>query len=216
MTVHSLPEPVQPDAVLVRQRQRGRWKMVALLLVCAAPVVVSYFTYYVLRPEGRRSFGELIEPQRSLPMLAATSLEGQSSSLQALKGQWLLLTVGSSACDAACGRRLYLQRQLREALGKDKDRLDRVWLITDEGPVDVKLLPALNGATVLRVDGAALAKWLVPAPGQRLDAHVYLVDPMGNWMMRFPANLDANSAAQARRDLNRVMRASASWDLAGR
>ncbi|MGH8847698.1 MAG: hypothetical protein ACREXQ_10740, partial [Polaromonas sp.] len=42
----------------------GRWKMLAVLLVCAAPVIASYFTYYVVRPEGRRNFGELIDPQR--------------------------------------------------------------------------------------------------------------------------------------------------------
>jgi hypothetical protein len=214
--VHSLPSPdgvAQDDA---RRTVSGRWKMLAVLLVCAAPVIASYFTYYVIRPEGRRNFGALIEPQRPMPALAATPLQGPPVTLESLRGQWLLLAVAGGACDAACENHLYLQRQLREALGKDKDRMDRVWLVSDTAPVRDALLPALSGATVLRVDGAALAQWLQPAAGQSLASHLYVVDPMGNFMMRFPAGLDREGAARAKRDLERLMRASASWDQAGR
>lgn len=214
--MHSLPSPdgvAQDDA---RRTFSGRWKMLAVLLVCAAPVIASYFTYYVIRPEGRRNFGALIEPQRPMPALAATPLQGPPVTLESLRGQWLLLAVAGGACDAACENHLYLQRQLREALGKDKDRMDRVWLVSDTAPVRDALLPALSGATVLRVDGAALAQWLQPAAGQSLASHLYVVDPMGNFMMRFPAGLDREGAARAKRDLERLMRASASWDQAGR
>ena len=55
-----------------------------------------------------------------------------------------------------------------------------------------------------------------PAPGRALQDHLYVVDPQGNWMMRFPPGLDAAAAAKAKRDLERLMRASASWDEAGR
>ena len=94
--------------------------------------------------------------------------------------------------------------------------MDRVWLITDDAAVAAPLLPALRDATVLRVDPGVLTQWLVPASGQVLAEHLYLVDPLGNWMMRFPAALDITSAAKAKRDLERVLRASASWDEAGR
>ena len=64
LTVHTLPEA--GEAVATAQRARhGRWKMLGVLLICAAPVVASYFTYYVIRPEGRRVYGELINPQRT-------------------------------------------------------------------------------------------------------------------------------------------------------
>lgn len=216
LTVHTLPEPAQVMAQEARRTVRGRWKMIALLLVCAAPVIASYFTYYVIRPEGRRNFGELIEPQRPLPALAATSLEGGSVPLASLKGQWLLLSVAGGDCGKACVQQLYLQRQLRESLGKDKERLDRVWLVSDEQAIPAALRPGLREATVLRVPQAELARWLEPAAGQQLQDHLYVVDPMGNWMMRFPAGLDVQSAARAKRDLERLMRASASWDQAGR
>lgn len=216
LTVYDLPEPGQAMAGEVRRTRSGRWKMIAVLLVCAAPVIASYFTYYVIRPEGRRNFGELIEPQRPLPPLSATDLNGTAVPLAALKGQWLLVSVASGACTPDCVQQLYLQRQLREALGKDKDRLDRVWLVSDAQPVPSELLPGLKEATVLRVPEADLAAWLAPAPGHALSQHLYLVDPLGNWMLRFPASLDLTSAAKAKRDLERLMRASVSWDQPGR
>lgn len=213
LTVHSMAGPVEgPDA----RSRVGRWKMIAVLLVCAAPVLASYFTYYVIRPEGRRNYGELIDPQRPLPAIEATTLEGKPFELTALKGQWLLMSVSAAACDAACQQRLYFQRQLREALGKEKDRLDWVWLVNDAAVVDKRLQPALSSATALRVPAAGLAQWLPPAGGSSLEDHIYLVDPLGNLMMRFPAHMDAAGAAKAKRDLDRLLRASASWDREGR
>jgi len=216
LTVYSLPSPTSALAEDTRRTRSGRWKMLLLLAICAAPVVASYFTYYVVRPEGRSVYGQLIDPQRPLPALTATDLQGHPVPLASLKGQWLLLSVASGACDATCEGNLYLQRQLRESLGKDKDRLDWVWLIDDAERVPQKLEPALAHATVLRVPHADLAAWLAPAAGQRLEDHLYVVDPLGHWMMRFPARMDLASAAKARRDLNRLLRASESWDEAGR
>jgi len=216
LTVHSMPTPADVALSDGARTRIGRWKMLFVLLICASPVIASYWTYYVLRPEGRRNFGELIQPQRPLPAVSTSSLAGESSSLTALKGQWLLISVASGGCDAACQQRLYLQRQLRETLGKDKDRLDRVWLIQDDSPVSPSLMPALTQATVLRVKAQDLTGWLSPGKGELVENHLFLVDPLGNLMMRFPANMDVAGAAKAKRDLERVLRASAFWDTPGR
>ena len=194
----------------------GRWKMIFVLLVCASPVVASYFAYYVIRPEGRRNFGELINPQRPLPAMATQTLDGKAGQLTALKDQWLLLSGAGGDCDTRCEQNLYFQRQLRESLGREKERLDRVWLVDDDIPVRPALLPALAAATVLRVSPGALAQWLEPAADKRLEDHLYLVDPLGNLMMRFPADMDAEAGAKAKRDLDRLLRASSSWDKEGR
>jgi len=145
--------------------------------------------------------------------LALTDLQGRSVAPAALKGQWLLVTVAGGACDAACEKHLYMQRQLREVLGRDKDRVDRVWLVTDQAPVRPELLPALQQAWVLRAAPEALARWLSPEAGNPLSAHIYLVDPRGDWMMRFPAQADP---ARMKKDLVRLMKANESWDEAGR
>ena len=220
LTVHTLPRPQDALEGEGRRTRVGRLKMLAVLAVCAAPVVASYFTYYVIRPEGRRNYGELIEPQRPLPSFTARGIDGKPVALPSLRGQWLLVSVAGGACDAECEKHLYLQRQLREGLGKDKDRVDWVWLVPDGVPPRAALLPALAQATVLRLDAAQLGQWLAPAPGHQLPDHLYLVDPLGNWMMRFPAvkpgELDTAQAKDIKRDLERVLRASASWDRAGR
>lgn len=215
LTVHTLP--AAGEAVATAQRGRfGRWKMLGVLLICAAPVIASYFTYYVVRPDGRRNYGELIQPQRTVPDATATALDGTAVPLASLKGQWLLVSVAGGDCDAVCQNHLYLQRQLRESLGKEKERLDWVWLVSDAARPPPGLAPALQKATVLRADAAALNAWLAPASGHQLADHLYIVDPMGNWMMRFPAAMDTAGAAKAKRDLERLLRASSSWDEVGR
>jgi hypothetical protein len=216
LTVHSLPVPQEALAEDAKRTSSGRMKMLLVMLICAAPVVASYVTYYVIRPEARRSYGELIEPQRPLPAVRAAALDGKAVQLSSLKGQWLLVSVAGGACDKECEKHLYLQRQLRESLGKDKDRLDWVWLVSDDAPVREALRPALAQATVLRVGAQQLAGWLAPAQGHAVADHLYVVDPMGNWMMRFPAGLDVAGAASAKRDIERLLRASASWDEPGR
>ena len=215
MTVHSMPSVDAPEAATATTRL-GRLKMIVVLLVCASPVVASYLAYYVIKPEGRRNFGELIEPQKPLPTISTMSLDGKTGQLVALKNQWLLLSVSGGACDGRCEKNLYFQRQLRESLGREKERLDRVWLVDDETPVRTALLPALASATVLRVASADVGQWLQPAPGKRIQDHLYVVDPLGNLMMRFPADMDAESAAKAKRDLDRLLRASSGWDKEGR
>jgi len=216
MTVYDLPSPsdvVQADA---KRTAMGRLRMLLVLLVCAAPVVASYFTYYVVRPEGRRNFGDLIDPVRALPDVTAKALNGDVLQLPSLKGQWLLVSVGSGNCQADCQHQLYLQRQILTGLGKDRARTEWVWLVSDDAEIPSTIMPGLKQATVLRVSPEALTQWLEPAAGQQLQDHLYLVDPHGQWMMRFPANLSTEGALKTKRDIERLLRAAASWDEAGR
>ena len=220
-SVHSLPST--KDAV-VRRTERGRWLMIAVLLVCAAPVVASYFAYYVLRLDSRTNYSELIVPPRPVPAsLPLADLAAKAVAPLSLRGQWLVVVVAGGACDARCERHLWLQRQLHETLGAEKDRVDKLWLIDDSSAPRRETLAAIAATsdprgtfaptTVLRTDRTALGQWLVPAPGRSLEDHLYLVDPRGDWMMRVPVDAEP---ARLRRDLDKLLRASASWDRAGR
>ena len=213
LTVHSLPPLDQAGAGALVNARSGRWKLLGLALVCVAPVVASYLTYYVIRPEGRRNYGELIDPQRPLPAITAVNAQGQTVPLAALKDQWLLISVADSACTDVCQEHLLMQRQLRETLGREKERMDWVWLRTGDSPLSEPLKQATAAAQVLQIDAQALAAWLQPAPGQKIEDHLYVVDPLGNWMMRFPADIDPK---KAKSDLDRLLRASAFWDKEGR
>lgn len=216
MVVNTTPDPVQAITDNPGRTRRGRVWFFLVWLICAAPVVASYLTFYVIKPSSTSSFGELITPTRDLPSIPARELDGRAIGLDALKGQWLLISVAGGACETACEARLYLQRQLRELMGREKDRLDWVWLINDEIPVASAIVPALQTARVLRVADDSLKAWLSPAAGHALKDHLYVVDPMGRLMMRFPADLSVANAAKAKKDLARLLTASASWDKAGR
>jgi len=217
LTVHSMQPPALDEADAARRTQNGRLKMLLVLAVCAAPVVASYLTYFVIRPEGRTNYSALIQPPRPIPAdLPLTDLQGRAVKPAALKDQWLLVVVSGAACDATCERLLWVQRQLRETLGREKDRVDKVWLIDDAAlpaPQTLQGVTANTDATVLRVPATALAAWLQPATGQALEDHMYIVDPMGNWMMRVPANPEP---ARLKRDVEKLLRASAGWDQPGR
>ncbi|HIV69726.1 MAG TPA: hypothetical protein H9903_02215 [Candidatus Aquabacterium excrementipullorum] len=211
LSVHSLPDPLA-----VQRTRHGRLKMLLVLAVCAAPVIASYFTYYVIRPQSRTNYGTLITPPKAMPAsdaLPLTDPQGLAVATSALKGQWLLVTVGGGDCDARCEKHLYWQRQVREVLGKEKDKVDRLWLIDDGQPMRTTLSAAMHGATVLRVKRDDLARWLQAAPGQALEDHWYLIDPRGDWMMRFPADAEPR---KVQKDLERLLRAASAWDEAGR
>jgi hypothetical protein len=214
-TVHSMPVPALDGAA--KRTASGRWKMLLVLLVCAAPVVASYFTYFVIRPEGRTNYSELIQPLRPMPQkLPLVDLQGRAVEAASLKGQWLLVVIAGGACDAVCERQLWIQRQLRETLGREKERLDKVWLISDAAEPRAQTLQAISAgvpAAVLRVAPEALAQWLTPAQGSTLEQHMVVIDPLGNWMMRVPADPEPG---KLKRDIEKLLRASAGWDKAGR
>ena len=216
LTVHSMPAPALADD-LTRRTTHGRRMMLAVLLICAAPVIASYLTFFVIRPEGRTNYSELIEPLRPVPAdLSLVDLAGKPVAAASLKGQWLLVVVAGGACDVVCERSLWVQRQLRETLGREKDRIDKVWLIPDgvaPRPQTLQAVSTNTDITVLQAQSDALAQWLQPAKGHALSDHMYVVDPLGNWMMRVPPNPDP---ARLKRDIEKLLRASAGWDQPGR
>ncbi|MBP6775881.1 MAG: hypothetical protein KA151_01390 [Piscinibacter sp.] len=214
LTVHSLPDPGRADA---RRTRSGRIKMLLVLLVCASPVIASYLAFFFYRPDAGANYSELIVPARAAPPAAAlplADLQGRPVDPASLQAQWLLVVVGDGRCDAACERALVLQRQLRETLGRERERVDKIWFVTDDAPLRPEVLAGIGkDTTVLRVPAAAIAAWLEPAPGQAIGAHLYLVDPMGRWMLRAPPDPDPG---KLKRDLERLLRAAVSWDRPGR
>jgi hypothetical protein len=214
-TLHGTPAPMRDYSAA--QSRRGRITMLVILAACALPVLASYFTYYLIRPGGRTNYATLIDPQRPLPALdvvPAQDLAGRSVPLTTLKGQWLMIVVAPASCGKLCESNLFLQRQLREMMGAERDRIAKVWLVDSPEPVDPELVAAVAAAPAVatyRVDRAALSRWLEPEQGRQLEEHVYIVDPLGNWMMRTPANPDP---VKLKKDVDKLLRASAWWNRA--
>ncbi len=185
-------------------KSNGRLKMLFILLVCATPVFVSYFMYYVVKPEGRTNYGTLLTPPIDAGKVPVT-VDGKPTALDALKGKWLMVTSGPSDCEAACVERLYLIRQVRETTGKEKDRVTQVWLVTDNNAPSKEITDAYPAVKILRIDDKALNAALPTDAGQSIKEHIFVVDPLGNIILRFPAKPDPS---KMKKDMSKLLRAS--------
>lgn len=180
----------------------ARGKLLLLLGVFALPMLAAYLAYFGWRPAGHSNYGDLL---RVAPLQQTTgeALDGAPFDLAALRGRWVMVHVGPARCDAACVHQLYLMRQTRIAQGKDQSRIERLWVLTAEGAPDAALLQAHPGLHVWRPrDPAFVAQF--PAASSAGN-HIYLVDPLGNLMMRFPSDPDFR---RMMKDLKLLLKAS--------
>jgi len=199
-TTQTLPDPASQ-----RRIRANRWKLIGLLLVCAAPVIASYLTYYVIKPDGRTNYGALIDPQRGTDAFAVAAPDGGAGSLAALRGKWVMVSIVAGPCDRPCVDRLYAMRQVRLTTGKDRDRVERLLLVTGPQLPSDAVMRDYDGTVLLRAAPQAVAD-LFPADDGRAPAdHVYVIDPLGNLMMRFPAPADPN---RMKKDIAKLLRAS--------
>jgi hypothetical protein len=164
-----------------------RLKLGALFLACAAPFVLGWAAWYFGWGTGTAgNYGELIAPR---------PLAGPP--LQALRGKWVLVTFDAAACDAYCERKLYFMRQVRTAQGKEQGRIERLWVLTDAETPRPELLAAIEGTRISKARPEGF-------PGHPVD-HIYVVDPLGNLMMRFPRDPDPSKMLK---DLQRLLKYS--------
>ena len=190
----------------IKKKTAGRWKLFAILAVCASPLIGSYIAYYVVKPGGRTNYGDILDPRKyPVPALQSTSLDGEPLGLEAYQGKWIMLQADGGACAQACQTKLFEMRQLRLTTGKEMQRIERVWLITDQVPLDTVLMKEYDGTRMLRAQPELVQKWLPVDPGSSVADHLYLIDPRGNLMMRFPKDADPN---KIKKDLGKLLRAS--------
>lgn len=198
LSASSAPVPPLSD----EQRRRGRRVALVILALCAAPTIAAWLAYFVWQPQSRTNYGELIEPHPlSDPELSR--LDGGRFRLSQLRGKWVLLQVDSADCGDRCRRKLVYMRQARLALGKDAERIDRVWLLDDAAAPDPALLREHEGLNVVRARDRSLLEEL-PSSGNPAG-YIFLVDPLGSLMLRFPGDPDGRRMLK---DLAHLLRAS--------
>jgi cytochrome oxidase Cu insertion factor (SCO1/SenC/PrrC family) len=187
------------------QIRKSRIKMLWLFAFFASPVIASYTAYYLIKPTGRTNYGDLVEPQVAMfepaRAIAAKSLDDVPFRLQDFKGKWVFLSIDSAQCDANCASKLYAIRQVRLTTGKDRERIERLFLVNDQLPANTQLLAEHEGMFVARAAKAQLEQHF----GVQASDHIFLIDPMGNLMMRFPKNADPN---RMKKDISKLLRAS--------
>ncbi|HEY2465558.1 MAG TPA: hypothetical protein VGI32_15970 [Steroidobacteraceae bacterium] len=198
--------------------RRQRRILIGVALMFFAPLALSFYLYYgqFWHPGGRVNAGELIDPARPLPALAlplaappagAAAGAATQTNPQFLKRKWTFLYVQHGRCDDECRKHLYDTRQVRLALDREMDRVQRVF-IGDADCCDLKeLLAAHPDLIAIRADPAdePLLALLPERPGALNSQRVYVIDPLGNLMMFYPADAKAKGMLE---DMKRLLRLS--------
>ncbi|CAB3708616.1 hypothetical protein LMG26689_03472 [Achromobacter animicus] len=191
--------------------KRSLTPMVLVFLCSLAPIVAAFVVYLNPQwwPTDSSNYGTLLSPQRPMPAaseLRLTTLDGKPFDLESLKGKWLLVAADGAACPESCARKLFITRNSHASQGKNVDRLARVWFITDDAVVPDKVLEAYKGTVMVRVDPDQLARFLLArdtAAGQPgLQDPIWVIDPLGNLMMQYPAEADG---VRVRKDISKLV-----------
>jgi peroxiredoxin len=191
----------------------SHWKryrvLYAVLAVCIAPVLASYFAYYVAPPSGRTNYGTLIVPPRPVPAtLRMTGLDGKEFTFRSLAGKWVMVSASPADCTEPCQSALLQMRQQRLMTGKEQQRVERVWLVTDDAPLSSLALRGYEGTKIVRAPAGAVREFLGLDGADASDGVVWLVDPMGNLMLRWPRDPEPQ---KVKKDLARLLTASSHW-----
>jgi hypothetical protein len=166
-------------------------KLGLIFVICAAPLVFGTLAYYFhWGREASGNYGELIPPR---PL--------DAPAFKPLRGKWVLVTFDAAACGAECEKKLYVVRQVRRAQAAGAERIERLWLVSDGGRPRPEVLSAIAGT---QIRPAAEAGDLTAFPGEQGE-YIYLVDPLGNLMMRYPREPDP---AKMIKDLARLLKLS--------
>jgi len=186
------PEGVRP--------RRGRLVVLAIFAVCAFPLAAALLAYFVLPPSGRTNYGELVEP-KPLPPVRLERLDGRALALADLRGRWVMLQVDAADCGSPCQAKLFNMRQSRLAQGDNADRIERVWLLAGDGAPPAELARLYEGAILAR----AAPELVAALPGTEVRDYIYVIDPRGNLMLRFPKDADPKRMIK---DLQRLLKYS--------
>jgi cytochrome oxidase Cu insertion factor (SCO1/SenC/PrrC family) len=191
------------DPELHRRNFRTVFALGGLFLL---PLLLSFWLYYGVHwhPLGTTNHGELITPVRPLPEVPLPDAEGVVRT-QVFQGKWSLVYVGSGACDADCHTTLVFMRQTRLSLNTEMTRVQRVLLATTQCCDRTYLAAQHPGLRVLDASQAAAQPLLAQFPLEGRAQGLYVVDPLGNLMMRYDARLPPRGLLE---DLKRLLQLS--------
>jgi hypothetical protein len=187
----------------LRSRNLRTLGMLAGLFVL--PLLLSFWIYYATdwRPVTHVNHGELITPARPLPRADLPVVSGSARAL--FRRDWFVVYIGRGSCDDSCRNSLYVMRQTRLALNNDVSRVERVFLVTGDCCDRGFLAKEHVGLMVLDASGSAAIPLLSTFPQAEREHSLFIVDPLGNLMMRFDTRQNPKGLLQ---DLQKLLRLS--------
>jgi len=187
-------------------RRRGRQVLLIIAAMFLLPVVVSFALYYgkLWRPAGSANKGQLIQPVQPLAVSGLRHADGTPAGADVLTGKWTLIYIGDGACDADCRTALVFGRQTRLALNNEMTRVQRVFLATGNCCATDYFSQEQPGLVALDASAPEAQSLLAKFPAEHRNS-LYIVDPLGNLMMRHDA---AHTSKDLLTDLKKLLRLS--------
>jgi len=175
------------EAPATSEASRGRAALIGLAALFFLPLLGSFYLYYIggWRPTGGTNNGELISPARPLAAITLQQRDGEPASATLLQDKWSLVYIGDGRCDEACQHALWTIRQTRLLLAEDMDRVQRIFIAEQDCCNDAFIDREHPGLEVLTSDTDSARDWLGQFPRDPSVPYIYIVDPLGNLMMRF-------------------------------
>lgn len=176
--------------------------MLLITVLLAMPFVLGWALYaYGWRPAETGNYGELLQPPPVWPGSALVTPAGQALKREDLLGKWQFVYVGAAACTDSCRHSLHQMRQVQVSLNKEMGRMKRLW-ISPVAATDPAMPGILAEWPDLQIARAPDATWAVAFP---TPDRVYLVDPLGNVILRYPAEPDWK---RVRKDIEKLLKYS--------
>jgi len=196
---------------------KSRMTIILVFLTCALPIVAAFYLYFFNKPDGTNNYGTILDPQVDVSTEVFKNINGDDFTMKQVADKWVLIQAISSDCDQVCQNTMYFQRQARASKGKEQGRIERVVFVTDDGPLETLLLRQFPDVHFVRASESQLKNWLpleqgiVGSKGSAdigtVRDHVFMADPLGHVMMRFPPN-NTLQFDKFRKDVSRLLWAS--------
>ena len=193
------------SSAMKNQQQKSKNIPVLILLICLIPVVGSTLLYLFWKPSDFVNNGELIGPTPVRDLRVGT-LNNSPFTFSVVDGRWAFVSMASTSCDEDCQGRLYLMRQIRLTQGAESERIERIFFSS----VGLELSPELVSQHVGTYFVESTEEELDPIFGGHTDRDrfIYLIDPVGNLMMKFP---DGMNPSLIKKDVSKLLKISKGW-----
>jgi hypothetical protein len=182
------------------RRKSGRLQLLLIAAVFFGPLLGAAWLYFqggALQPDERANHGALLEPVVNLHDVVPGSALPDNRT-------WLLLYANDGTCEDSCRNALYTVRQSRLMLGKEMDRVERVFLHGDQAPDTLLITDEHKGLITLQ-DAALRTVLDNKKPGTLEAGGYYLIDPHGNLVLYFGPNINPRDMVD---DIKRLLKLS--------
>lgn len=183
----------------------------AMIFLFGLPYLAAYYFYFNRDSLdlNTTNYGTIVNPGRPVPDTTLVKLDGSTMQMAESRGKWLLISIGSSQCAQACQENLYKLRQVKKAIGQEHKRINKYFFLTDDKSLDSfrDLLVDYKGMQVILPSGDQYMEFLsiFSVDGQSIEDGIYIIDPLGNYMMKYSKD---EEPMKILKDMERLLKVS--------